>query len=137
MKFAVSHKYPKAEQSALVGFFSDVEIDKSHFDLRIYNIEPLHLYKRRTEGTPLSVIIVFERQAGTDSFKKVFFPIFSLSDLDKLILSRSQHLILKDSLTAKQKAWLEMQNNVNSVFGAHLDKDVSPSMVYENVRGYD
>jgi hypothetical protein len=54
---------------------------------------------------------------GEQRYKRIFFPIFKPSDLDKFYISSSGHYILTESLDDTQRVWIESTADAKQIFG--------------------
>lgn len=110
MKFVV---FRKGIGRKFIGEYTAREIDEMRLDLRLYEITPKHLYKRINKEVPSSILKVMAKEDG--KWKEMYFPVFDFSELDKLYISTSNHLVLKDSLNKVQRLWLEKNREAESI----------------------
>jgi hypothetical protein len=87
-----------------MGVYTDIELSDSIFDVRCYDIIPLDRYKNNG-CTPIAIVPIKVRSGK--KYVTTNYPVFGLRDLDKLMLTGSNHLVLKSTLSQEQQIFIE------------------------------
>ncbi len=74
------------------------------YDIRQCTIMHWHEYIKTVNPPPIAIIKALKIESG--KLIDFYYPVFLLTDLDNVFLSKSGHLVLEKQLTTQQQLWI-------------------------------